>query len=84
MKSKTKRKRDRDSPAERNPQRDGQEGVEASIPRVASTIKRLHQEQKNHSGAARTRILGEKKKVTGQAKTDTRNKQRPEQTASTR
>ena len=35
-------KRDGDSPVERNSQSDGQEGVEANIPRVASTINRLH------------------------------------------
>ena len=78
-----KRKRDRDSPVERNPQRDGKEGVEANMPRVASTIKRLHLEKKKLSGAARTRLLREKKKAAGQANTDTGSKQRPEQTAST-
>ena len=55
----------------RNPQRDGQEGVKANIPRVASTIKRLHLEQEKLSGAARTRVLREKKKAAGQAFTDT-------------
>ena len=61
----------------------GQEGVEAYIPRVTSTIKRLHLEQKKLSGAARTRLLREKKKAAGQANTDTGSKQRPEQIAST-
>jgi hypothetical protein len=68
----------------RNPQRDGQEGVKANIPRVASTIKRLHLKQKKLSGAARTQLLREKKKkAAGQANTDTGSKKRPEQTAST-
>ena len=84
MESKTKLKQDGDSLVERHPQRDGQEGVEANIPGVASTIKRLHLEQKKLSGAARTRLLREKKKkAAGQANTDTGSKKRPEQTAST-
>ena len=78
MVPKTKIKRDGDPPVERNLSRDGQEGVEANIPRGASTIKTLHQEQKKLSGAARTRLLREKKKAA-----DTESKQRPEQTAST-
>jgi hypothetical protein len=48
MESETKRKWDADSPVERNPQRVGQEGVEANIPRVVSTIKRLHLEQRSY------------------------------------
>ena len=74
-----KQKRDGDSPVERN----SQEGVEANIPRVASTIKRLHLEQEKLSGADRTRLLREKKKAAGQVNTDTGSKQRHEQTAST-
>ena len=77
MESKTKRKRDADSPVERNPQRDGQEQVESNIPRVVSTIKRLHLEQEKLSGAARTTLLREKK-VAGQVNTDKGSKQRPE------
>ena len=46
MESEIKQKRDGDSPVVRNPQRDGQEGAEAS------TIKRLHLESKKLSGAA--------------------------------
>ena len=65
MKFKIKRKRDRDSLVERNPQRDGQEGVAANILRVTSTTKRLHLEQMKLSGAARTRLLREKKKPAG-------------------
>ena len=79
-----KRKRDGDSPVERNSQRDGQEEVEDNIPRITSTIKRLHLEPKKLSGAARTRLLREKKKKsTGQANTETGSKQQPEQKAST-
>ena len=65
MESKIKRKWEGDSPVERNLQRDGQEGVEVNIPRVASTIKRLHLEQKKLSGVARRRLLREKKKAAG-------------------
>ena len=74
---------DTDSPVERNPQKDGQEGVEANIPRVASTINRLQQEQKKLSGAVKRKLLWEKKKAAGQANTDTGSKQQPEQTDST-
>ena len=49
MESKIKQKRDVGSPIKRNLQRDGQEGIEANIPRVAFTIKRLHLEQKGGS-----------------------------------
>jgi len=78
MESEIKPKWDGDSPIERNPQRDGQEGVQANIPRVASTIKSLHLEQKKLSEAARTRLLREKKKAA-----DTGSKKRPKQTAGT-
>ena len=56
--------------------------IEANIPRVASNTNRLHLEQKKLSGAARRRLLREKK-AAGQANTDTGSKKRPEQTAST-
>ena len=49
MESEVKQKWDGDSPVERNPQRDGQEGVKANIPQVAYIIKRLHLEQKKLS-----------------------------------
>ena len=58
-----KQKWDRDSQVERNQQTHGQEGAEANIPPVASTIKGLHLEQEKLSGAARTRQLREKKKA---------------------
>ena len=47
------------------------------------TYLELSLEQEKLSGAARTRLLQEKKKVAGQANTDTGIKQRPEQAAST-
>ena len=59
---------DEDSPVERTPQRDGQKGIEANIPRVASTTNRLHLEQTKLSGAAR-RLLREKKNAAVQANT---------------
>ena len=65
---------DGDSPVERNPQSDRQEGAKANIPLVASPINRLHLEQKKLSGAARKRLLREKKKAAGQANTDTGSK----------
>ena len=55
-----------------------QEGVEANVPQVASTIKRLCLEQRKLSGAARTTLFREKKKAGGQG-----SKQRPEQTVRT-
>ena len=56
METKTKQKittLDGDSPVDRTPHRNGQEGVEAIIPRVAVTINRLHLEQMKLLGAAR-------------------------------
>ena len=47
---------DRDFPVEKTPQNDGQEGIEANIPRISSTTNRLHLEQKKLSGTARRRL----------------------------
>ena len=83
METKIKQKRDWDSLVERNLQRDGQEGVDANIPRVASTIIRLNLEQKKLPGVERRLRLREKKKAAGQANTDKGSIKRREQRAST-